>query len=506
MGYLRLFWRLVRFLTVQLPVIAVLALAALAILENLGLLTREGLIAIAIAAAAAVLAGVLIITPLRRAPNSHGTARFAVPREMRKAGLFRRGVIIGKLKGRFLRFDRPGHLLTFAPTRSGKGVGCVIPNLLDYPGSVFVTDIKGENHAVTARHRASLGPVHAIAPFHPDICNAALNPLDTIRSGTAADVDDARLIAEMLVTVDDGQDAHWDKEARTLLTGLLLYIVSDFPPPRRTMAELRRQLMQDREGTDALFRNMRAARHPVTVRIAEGFAQKEPKERAAIISTAQAATAIFDSPAVAAVTARSTFRLERLKEETHSVYLIIPPDHVSAYKPFLRLIVGLATGAMTRKLGAPHHPVLFLLDELPALGHMRPIEDGIGYLAGYGARLWLFVQDLDQLQQTYRKWRSMIANCAVRQAFNVQDPATARLLSDMLGQATVQVTSEGKTSPLPLPWLPSTFSASTSAIGRALLTPDEVMALPGDQQLLFVQGLRPVRAGKVSYLTDRFSE
>jgi|AACY02.8.fsa_nt_gi Type IV secretory pathway, VirD4 components len=120
MGYLRLFWRLVRFLTVQLPVIAVLALAALAILENLGLLSREGLLAIAMAAAVAVLAGVLIITPLRRAPNSHGTARFAAPREIRKAGLFRRGLIIGKLKGLFLRFDRPGHLLTFAPTRSGK--------------------------------------------------------------------------------------------------------------------------------------------------------------------------------------------------------------------------------------------------------------------------------------------------------------------------------------------------------------------------------------------------
>jgi type IV secretion system protein VirD4 len=502
MGYLRLIWRLVRFLTLQLPVIAVMAFAALAILDNLGLLSRDGLIAIALASVAAILAGVLIVIPFRRAPGSHGTARFASLFEIRKAGLFRRGLIIGKVKGRFLRFDRPGHLLTFAPTRSGKGVGCVIPNLLDYPGSVFVTDIKGENHAVTARHREALGPVHALAPFHPDICNAGINPLDTVRVGTGCEVDDARLIAEMLVATEVGDGAHWEREGRTLLTGLLLFVVTELPAHRRTMAELRALLMRDREGSDALFRTMREAAHPVVVRIAEGFGQKEPKERAAIISTAQAATAVFDSPALAAVTARSTFRFERLKEETRSVYLIIPPDYVTAYQPFLRLMVGLATAAMTRKLGAPHHPVLFLLDELPALGHMRPIEDGIGYLAGYGARLWLFVQDLDQLQQTYRKWRSMIANCAVRQAFNVQDPATARLLSDMLGQATVQVTSEGKTSPLPLPWLPSTFSASTSAIGRPLLTPDEVMALPGDQQLLFVQGLRPVQAGKVSYLTD----
>lgn len=97
----------------------------------------------------------------------------------------------------------------------------------------------------------------------------------------------------------------------------------------------------------------------------------------------------------------------------------------------------------------------------------------------------------------------MIANCAVRQAFNVQDPATARLLADMLGQSTIRITNEGKSSPMPLPWMPSSFSASTMEAGRALLTPDEVMALPGDQQLLFIQGVRPVLARKVRYFQDQ---
>lgn len=502
MGYLRLFWRVFRFLIIQLPVIAVLAMAAVAIMESLNLLTVDGALLISFAAVAAIVAGTLCFLPMGVGRHSHGTARFASRAEIRHAGLRREGVIIGKMGRQFLRFDRPGHLLTFAPTRSGKGVGCVIPNILDYPGSVCVTDIKGENYHVTAEARQKVGPVHAIAPFDPDICNAAFNPLDTIRRGTVSDIDDARLVAEMLVPSEFHEEGHWEREARTLITGLLLHIVTDRPKTHQNLAELRGLLMRSAVGFDDLLKAIVDGGHPIASRIADGFGQKEAKERSSIISTAQAATAIFDSPALANVTRHSTFSFERMKHETRTVYFIVPPEYLAVYQPFMRLMVGLATTAMTRDSAAPKHPVLFLLDELPALGHMRPIEDGIGYLAGYGARLWLFVQDLDQLQQTYRKWRSMIANCAVRQAFNVQDPATARFLSEMLGQTTIRVTSEGKSSTLPLIWFPSTFSSSTSDIARDLLAPDEIMALPSDQQLLFVQGVRPVRATKVRYFKD----
>lgn len=503
MGYLRLFLRLLRFVTIQLPVIAVMAVASLSILESHNLLSFDVALLVGVAAIGAMLAGILCFLPLGSRLKSHGTARFATAAEIRKAGLRRKGLIIGKWRDGFLRFDQPGHLLTFAPTRSGKGVGCVIPNLIDYPGSVFVTDIKGENFQLTAEIRQKFGPVHAIAPFDEHACNAAFNPLDTIRDGSAWDVDDARLVAEMLVPTNAGEDGHWEREARTLITGLLLYIVTARPEAQQNLAELRDLLMRSSACFDDLLRTIVACGHPIASRIADGFGQKEAKERSSIISTAQAATAIFDSPALANVTRHSTFSFERMKRETRTVYLIVPPEYLSAYQPFMRLMVGLATTAMTRDCDAPKHPVLFLLDELPALGHMRPIEDGIGYLAGYGTRLWLFVQDLDQLQQTYRKWRSMIANCVVRQAFNVQDPATARFLADMLGQATIRVTNDGKSSPMPLPWLPSTFSSSTSEIARNLLTPDEIMALPGDQQLLFIQGIRPVKATKVRYFRDQ---
>ncbi len=130
---------------------------------------------------------------------------------------------------------------------------------------------------------------------------------------------------------------------------------------------------------------------------------------------------------------------------------------------------------------------------------MRPIEEGIGYLAGYGAKLWLFVQDLDQLQKTYPKARSMIANCAVRQAFNVQDPETAKLLSDMLGTATVRMHSAGQTSPLPFNLVAGAFHSGAFEGARQLMTTGEILTMQGREQLIFVQGLPAFRARKIRY-------
>ena len=134
-----------------------------------------------------------------------------------------------------------------------------------------------------------------------------------------------------------------------------------------------------------------------------------------------------------------------------------------------------------------------------SLGRMAPIETGIAYLAGYGVSIWLFFQDLGQLQATYPKWRSMIANCNVRQAFGVADVQTARELSAMLGNRTIEVTSQGSSQDLPVALVPDSFSRHVNETGRALMTPDEVMTMPAHQQLIFVQACAPIRALKVRY-------
>jgi len=503
MDTLRLLWRALRFATFELPLIAVFVLVCIAAFETIGL-TEIGRIVLGFAVGLLGIGIFLVLAALVRRPKqAYGTAAFATSCDLRRARLRREGLILGKKGGKFIRFNRPGHLLTFAPTRSGKGVGAVIPNLLDHPGSVVVTDIKGENYRITASDRRARGRVVAFAPFDDDIDSARYNPIDFIRVETANDVDDARLIAEMIVAPEGQEPNHWEREARVLVMGLMLFVATDLPPHRQNLREARMLLMRDRAGFDAVINAMRQSEHPVVCRVAEGFSQKEDKERSAVISTAQSRTEVFESPRLAAITAKSDFRMEDLKNGVLSLYIIVPPEYVSVYQPFLRLMIGLSTAAMTRNARLPKHNVLFLLDELPALGHMRPVEDGIGYLAGYGASLWLFVQDLDQLSQTYKKWRSLIANCAVRQAFNVQDPDTARLLSSMLGQRTVKTTNRGKAGRFPFFGWANTFSESQSEIGRPLLAPDEIMLLPESCELLFVQGCRPILAEKVRYYAER---
>jgi type IV secretion system protein VirD4 len=503
MDTLRLLWRLLRFATFELPLIAVFLFVSVAAFDYIGM-SDVGRIALGLILG---VVGIVIVSAMialiRKPRHTYGSARFATQLDILRAGLGGNGFILGKKSGKFIRFNRPGHLLTFAPTRSGKGVGAVIPNLLDHPGSVVVTDIKGENYRITADDRRARGRVAAFAPFDDDIDSASYNPIDFIRSGTANDVDDARLIAEMIIAPETQEPNHWEREARVLVMGLMLFIATDLPPHRRNLQEVRMLLMRDRDGFDAVINAMRQSEHPVVSRVAEGFSQKEEKERSAVISTAQGRTEVFESPQLAAITARSDFRMEDLKNGVLSLYIIIPPEYAAIYQPFLRLVIGLSTAAMTRNARLPKHNVLFLLDEFAALGYMRPIEDGIGYLAGYGTSLWLFVQDLDQLSQTYKKWRSLIANCAVRQAFNVQDPDTARLLSSMLGQRTMKTVNEGKAGRFPFLGWSSTYSESQSEIGRPLLAPDEIMLLPESCELLFVQGCRPILAEKVRYFTER---
>lgn len=440
-------------------------------------------------------------------PDTYGTAALASRNQVAAKGLISgafndKGLMLGRLDGDMIRYAGDGHLITFAPTRSGKGVGCVIPNLLEFKGSAIVVDIKGENYKISAGYRRQIGRVVAFAPFDPSIPSARFNPLDFVRRHTPFELDDARLIAEMLIDTPGHEPNHWDREARTLLTGLILHAIVDRPEQYATLGHVRALLMQTREKFDEVLEAMTASRNLSVARIAAGFQQKEPKERSYVVSTAQARTDLFDSDRLSAMTSSSTFQLAELVEKPTTLYLVIPPEMLGVYKPFLRLMTGLALATVTRQ-GRSKTPILAMLDEMPALGYMRPIEEGIGYLAGYNVKLWMFVQDLEQLEKTYPKARSMIANCAVRQAFNVQDPVTAKMLSDMLGTKTVRARSSGSTSPLPISMFGTSFSAGQSDGARPLMTPDEIMTMSQDDQLIFVQGLRGIRATKLRFYSWR---
>ena len=441
---------------------------------------------------------------------SHGSAGFANTTDLKKAGMMGdKGVIVGKFNDKFLRFDKMGHLITFAPTRSGKGVGHVVPNALTWPGSLFVNDIKGEAFAITARHRKQFSKVYKFAPFDDD--SHCFNPIDFIRVNTDNELDDAKLIASMMILEDNANDPFWSREAQSWIEGLLLYVAHESPPPLRNLSEVRYLIMQTRRDWELMVEDMLRCKNPWIKRIADSITATEPKVAASILSTAKSQTAIWDSPKLAKVTSKSDFKFEDMKTDNISIYVVIPPESLTVYAPMVRLMIGMAVKAMTRSQGAPKERILFLIDEFPALKYMAPIEEAVGFLAGYGIHIWMFIQDLSQIKDLYDRWETFISNCSVRMAFGTNDVETAKTLSDMLGTTTITVTGTGSTEASAFQKLNvwkkmvgGGKNINLSETSRALMTPDEVMRLPFDSQLIFVQGTKPVVAEKILYFSDPY--
>jgi type IV secretion system protein VirD4 len=220
---------------------------------------------------------------------------------------------------------------------------------------------------------------------------------------------------------------------------------------------------------------MAVSSNAIVRRSAAQISQKSPRERAAVLSTAQSHTHFLDSPAM--IHALGATRLPGEGAET-TTYLILPPARMDGYRRWLRLMVGSMLNTIMRQRRGRR--VIFLLDEFAHLGRMRPVEQGISLVGGYGVGFWLLIQDLAQLRAIYGEgWSTFLANAEVLQAFGINDFETAEHLSRLAGEMTVE------TRP------------------RRLITADEIRRLAPDLQLLFVRGHAPIAARRVSYLRDR---
>jgi type IV secretion system protein VirD4 len=435
--------------------------------------------------------------------ETHGSARFATPQETRALARSD-GLLIGRdwKNGKLLRYAGPAHLLTIAPTRTGKGVGTIIPNLIDYPGAIVCIDPKGENARVTARQRARFGPVHVLDPFgvsgHP---TAAFNPLDRIDPHGLDAADDCMTLADALVHDNTQAEAesHWNEEAKALIAGLILHIVTVEPPATRTLDTLRAHLTLDPPALAALLAEMRV-QGGLVARAANRQLGKAEREAAGVLSTAQRHTHFLDSPRMTAVLGRSDFAFADLKAGTATVFLVLPPDRIGAYARWLRLMVAQGLTDLARAGVAPARPVLFLLDEFAALGQLEPVERAMGLMAGYGVQLWPILQDIHQLRALYgRRAGTFLSNAAVLQIFGVNDHDSAKLVSDLLGQETLVFETMSRA----IDAQETGLSYGQQHVGRPLLTPDEVRTLPASRQLLFLAGQRPIVADKLAYFADR---
>lgn len=443
-----------------------------------------------------------------RDTGTHGTARFARTGEIASRKKSESGLLIGRWpgNGKLLRYDGPAHLLTMAPTRSGKGVGTIIPNLLTADRSIICVDPKGENAKVAGDARQNFGPVHLLDPFGvTGKPSATFNPMEGLDCDNIDVAEDVSTLADALVFDEPGLsgEAHWNEEAKALISGLLLYVLASQRHDRRTLTTLRHLLTLAPEAFREILGEMQAsdAVNGLIARAANRHLGKSDREASGVLSAAQRHTHFLDSPRMTEVLARSDFRFGDLKANRATVFLVLPPDRLAAYSRWLRLLVAQSLIDMARTAPSPQPstPVLYLLDEFASLGHLAPIERAMGLMAGYGVQLWPIVQDIHQLRATYgQRAGTFLSNAGVLQVFGVNDHDSARLVSNLLGQETVVFNTAARS----LDSEKSGLSFAEQHVGRPLLTPDEVRNLPTGVELLFIAGRRPIMATKLRYYAD----
>ncbi|MDP3746659.1 MAG: conjugal transfer protein TraG [Phenylobacterium sp.] len=450
-----------------------------------------------------------------RLVTTYGSARWAQRRDLARAGLLPpAGVFLGKAGSDYLRHDGPEHVMAFAPTRSGKGVGLVVPTLLSWSGSCVVHDIKGENWTLTAGFRARFS--HALL-FNPtDRRSAAYNPLLEVRRG-AQEVRDVQNIADILVDPEGSIEKrnHWEKTSHALLVGAILHVL--YAEPDKTLRGVANFLSDPARPFERTLKVMlttahlgAAGVHPVVAGAAREVLNKSENERSGVLSTAMSFLGLYRDPTVALVTERCDWRIADLVSAAHplSLYLVVPPSDISRTKPLIRLILNQIGRRLTEELeatpkdkAARRRQVLLMLDEFPALGRLDFFESALAFMAGYGLRAFLIAQSLNQIEKAYGPNNAILDNCHVRVTFATNDERTAKRISDALGTATELRAQKNYAGHRLSPWL-GHLMVSRQETARALLTPGEVMQLPPDEEIVMVSGHPPARAKKLRYYED----
>ena len=447
--------------------------------------------------------------------ETYGSAHWAQRRDVEAAGLLgENGAMLGRLGRDYLRHDGPEHVLCFAPTRSGKGVGLVIPTLLTWPASAIVHDIKGENWQLTAGFRARHTRVLLFDPTNP--ASAAYNPLLEIRKG-AWEVRDVQNVADVLVDPEGSLEKrnHWEKTSHALLVGAILHVL--YAGEDKTLAGVAAFLSDPARPIESTLHAMMTTPHlgasgvhPVVASAARELLNKSENERSGVLSTAMSFLGLYRDPVVAQVTHTCQWRISDLVESDRpaTLYLVVPPSDISRTKPLIRLILNQIGRRLTEDLQAraSRHRLLLMLDEFPALGRLDFFESALAFMAGYGIRSFLIAQSLNQIEKAYGPNNAILDNCHVRVSFATNDERTTKRISDALGTATEMRAMKNYAGHRLSPWL-GHLMVSRSETARQLLTVGEIMQFPEDEEIVMVAGVPPIRAHKVRYYKDcRFTE
>jgi type IV secretion system protein VirD4 len=407
-----------------------------------------------------------------------------------------------RVKQRYLRHNGPEHVLCYAPTRSGKGVGLVMPTLLSWGESAVITDLKGELWSLTAGWRKQ----HAhnkVLRFEPASATGSVcwNPLDEIRTGTENEVGDVQNLATLIVDPDGkGPESHWQKTGQALLVGVILHALykarnegtaATLPAvdalladPDRDIAELWMEMRT--------YGHIDGENHPAVGSAARDMMDRPDEEAGSVLSTAKSYLALYRDPIVARNISRSEFNIRDLMhhEQPVSLYirhpaqrqgsLAVPGAHHGEHDraPLLADKMDFKDG---RQVAHYKHRLLLMLDEFPSLGKLEILQESLAFVAGYGIKCYLICQDINQLKSRetgYGHDESITSNCHVQTAYPPNRVETAEHLSKLTGQTTVakeQVTTSGRRTSALL----GQVSRTIQEVQRPLLTPDECLRMPG---------------------------
>jgi type IV secretion system protein VirD4 len=444
---------------------------------------------------------------IKKKESLFGNAHWADQSEIKKMGLFKKqGILLGmEAKGKYYIAEDYQHVLLFAPTGSGKGVGFVIPNLLFWKESVLVHDIKLENYELTSGFRASVlkQKCYAWIPAASDAKSHCYNPLDWISKNPGQMVDDVQKIGNILIEKQE----FWENEARALVNGIILYILAD-QNRQTSFGEVVRVLRSDDTAylLATALDTLGGVMHPVGYMNIAAFLQKADKERSGVISTANSRLELWANPIVDKITSRSDFDIRTFKKVCASVFVGLTPDNIQRLRPLMSMFYQQASQFLSSKIPEKNEPygVMFMLDEFPTLGKMEQILSGIAYFRGYRVKLFLIVQDTQQLKGVYEDagMNSFLSNSTYRITFAANNIETAKLISELIGNKTVA--SESMNRPKYLDLNPASRSIHMSKTQRALLLPQEVITLSRELQIILIEASPPMMCKKIKYYEDSF--
>jgi type IV secretion system protein VirD4 len=333
-----------------------------------------------------------------------------------------------------LVFSGEGSIMTIAPPGAGKTQCNVFPNLLRWPGPAVVLDVKGEIYDGTSAWRAAnVGPVIKFSPLDPQR-SARFNPLTGVRSESLYLWEDARFLADMMI-VPKAKEPFWEDKAKEILTLIIADVAFWNPPDDRAMSKV--LAIINRNGWNEFVDRSRKNPELQTMRDeGSNLASMDPKTLDGALQTAKASLSAWVGERINMVTRQSDWSPLDLRNGTNpTLYVCVKPNEIEAYLSLLRVVIAQHIRALTSELpprGAA--PILFVLDELPRLRQMPPVEEALEVGRQYGIKLWMFAQSVGQMKNAYPNGEGMMGSCAVRTFMNpsLQD-GTAKMLADQIG-------------------------------------------------------------------------